>query len=175
MLRRPLFLLLLCLPLLTGCLYSREIAGTKRAIERELPEVRLDREMVVSVGPFGMGFARLFAGIADEDEARTYLRDVRRVKVGVYTVSGLTSLDDFDPAGLRRFRDDWDVAVKIRDDDQFTWILYRPEVDTVRDLYVLVLDDEELVMARVKGNLDRLVANVMADHAPLTDLDGAGL
>lgn len=170
--------LLLCLPLLTGCFYSREMVGTKRAIERELPDVELDREVTLSVGPLALRFTRFVTGfVRDEDAqmARAYLRDISRVKVGVYDVAYLPTLDDFDPMRLRRFRDDWEVAVKVREDDQFVWVLYRPERDTVRDLYVLVLSEDELVMARVKGHLNRLVARVMEDHHPLTEMDWAGL
>ena len=36
------------------------------------------------------------------------------------------------------------------------------------DLYVVVLADEELVLARVQGHLNRLLARVMEDHSDLT-------
>ena len=50
------------------------------------------------------------------------------------------------------------------------WVLYREGYDTVRDLYVLVLSEEELVIASVQGRLDALLQQVVADHGPFTSL-----
>jgi hypothetical protein len=161
--------ILLAAILLSGCLYSREIARTRRDIERQYPEARFDREIVLSLGPGSIHLLRFLTGIVPEDNtemARAYLRDISRVKVGVYRVENLPALNDIDLTRLQRFgpEDGWKQAARLVDEDQVTWLMYRERQDTVRDLYILTLDGEELVLVRLKGRLSRLLERAMKDH-----------
>jgi hypothetical protein len=151
-----------------GCFYSREIAHTRRDIEALYPGVRFEREAVVSVGPGTMhGLSRL-TGLVPEYYSRLvsgYLDEIEQIKVGVYRTYGLPPLDAVDLPRLHRFEDQgWLMAVKSLEDDTAVWVLYRERHGTVRDLYVLVLTEEELVLARVQGHLNRLLEQVMADY-----------
>lgn len=168
-----LVVLLLTIPL-TGCFYSREIAGTRKAIERQYPGAEFDREVVVSVGPLSMRALGFIARLVPEDEAQmvaSYLREISRVKVGVYNTTYLPALDAFDPLDLPRFeRAGWEVGVKVRDEHEAMWLLYRERRGVMRDLYLVVLNEDELVLTRVRGHLNRLFERAMADHAHLLDL-----
>ncbi len=161
-------ILLLAAVSLTGCVYSREIAQTRRDLERHYPEADFDRQIIINLGPRSLHTFGWLAGLAPEDEAqmaRDYLYEIDRVKVGIYQVDSMPDLDDFDPPSIRRFeRDGWEVAVKAQEDDGVVWVLYRERYDQVRDIYAIVLSDEELVLARVKGHLNRLLEKVMDDH-----------
>ena len=175
--RRSILLALILLTFsvsVTGCFYSREISQTRRDLERHYPEARFDQEVVVSLGPASLRTLGWLIGLAPEEEAqmaKDYLHEIDRVKVGVYKVEYLPDLDEFDPPSLRRFRDDgWEVAVKTRDEDGIVWVMYREERNTVRDIYTIVLTDEDLVLARVKGHLNRLLEKVMQDHYELRNL-----
>ena len=164
----PLIVLLFVLPL-TGCFYSREIAQTRRDIERQVPGAAFEREMVVNLGPVSLRTLRWLAGRSSDDDARQarlYLNDLRRVKVGIYRTEHLSpTLDALDLPHFRRFeRKGWELALSVREDDEAVWVYYRERHGTVRDLYVVALDDEELVLARVKGHLGRLVTRVMRDE-----------
>jgi hypothetical protein len=89
----------------------------------------------------------------------------------VYKTEFLPNLDDFDPPSLDRFkRDGWEMAVKTQEDNEVVWVLYKERHGVVRDLYAIVLSEDELVLARVKGHLDRLLAKVMEDQIHLRDL-----
>ncbi len=157
-----------------GCFYSRELSQTRRDLERHYPEARFHQEIVVSLGPASLRTIGWLVGLAPEEEAqmaRDYLHEIDRVKVGVYSVEYLPNLDEFDPPSLRRFRDDgWEVAVKAREEDEIVWVMYREEHNAVRDIYVIVLSDENLVLARVKGHLNRLLEKVMEDHYEIRNL-----
>ena len=61
-------------------------------------------------------------------------------------------------------KDDWEMAVRVNEDDESVWILYRERDDTVKDLFVVVLDDQELVLVQAEGQLDRLMEKALADH-----------
>ncbi len=157
---------------LSGCLFSREIANTRRNIERAYPDLRLERQIVLNLGPMSLRTLRWIAGMVSGEEvemAARYLRDVSRVKVGVYRSENPFALDAFDVSRVR-FDEGWKAAVKTQDDDSRVWVLYRDEGDTVRDLYVVVLDDEDLAIARVRGNVGRLLTRVMKDHVDLPAL-----
>lgn len=172
--RRFCLLALLLAPLLSGCLYSREIAGTRRDIERAYPEARFDREMVVSLGPLSLRTISWITGMVDDEEARMardYLRTMQRIKVGVYRTEQMPDLETLEMPELRRFkRNGWETALRFRDEGEMGWVFYRPYRDTVRDLYVVVFSEEELVLARVRGHLNELLARVMEDQAGFTDL-----
>lgn len=170
--RSPTLSVLLLLSVtLTGCFYSREIAHTRRDIER-FTQADFDRTFVVSLGPISLRTLGWISGLVREDEvrmARSYLREISRVKVGVYHTDFGFAYDKVDLANLPRFEEKgWEVAVRFREEDEFGWVLYREHRGTVRDLYIVVLSDEELVLARVQGHLNRLLARVMEDHSDLT-------
>ncbi|GAB5519096.1 MAG: hypothetical protein RhofKO_13470 [Rhodothermales bacterium] len=159
--------------MISGCFYSREISQTRHDLERTYPDLELDQQVVFSMGPLGLRTVGWIAGFVPEEEAQMasrYVREIQRVKVGVYEVDRIGDLRDFDPASLRRFeRGGWEVAARIHEDDELVWVMYRERHDTVRDLYVVVLDGDELVLARVQGRLNRLMEQVMQDHTVFAD------
>ena len=164
----------LLVTLLTGCLYSREIAGIRGDIEKQYPEATLEREVVFSIGSGTLGAVGWIAGRVPEEEAQmasAYLDEIDRIKVGVYNVHDLPALDDVELARLKRFeKNGWEVAVKSREEDQVVWVLYRDYFDRVRDIFVLSLDQEDLVIVRIEGYLDRLLEKVVQDHATVDGL-----
>ncbi|MEX0601037.1 MAG: DUF4252 domain-containing protein [Rhodothermales bacterium] len=161
---------LLLLPL-AGCFFSREIANTRRDIQKAYPDLQLERQIVLNLGPLSLSTLGWMAGLANDDDvdmARRYVKDVRRVKVGVFRAEHPGALKELD-FGRFGFEEGWEVAVKSRQDGERVWVLYRADAETVEDLYVVVLGDEELVVARLSGRLDRLVAGIMKDHGPLEE------
>lgn len=172
---RPALLVAFSALLLTGCLYSREFSDLRRDIEHTYPEADFDREVYVSIGPRFLHSVGWIAGLVPEPEAqmaRDYLYDIRKIKVGVYRTEYLPPLDEVDLPTLQHFTENgWEVAVKVRERDEMIWVLYREQGETIRDLYVVVLSDEELVMTRIEGRLNDLFLKVVADHDFIADID----
>ena len=165
----------LTLPL-TGCFFSREIAETRRDIERAYPDLRLERQIVINLGPASLRTLRWLSSLVPDEEvdmAADYMRDVSRVKVGVYRSENPSQFDAFDAEALD-FDDGWTTAVKSRTEDSRVWVMYRDGGDTVRDLYVVVLGEDDLAIARVRGNLNRLLARIVEDHVDLDRLVSEG-
>lgn len=158
---------LLASMLLSGCIYSREIARTRRQVERQLPDVLLHREMVLNVGPGSLGFMSLLTRLVPDDDARqatALLQDLDRVKVGIYEVENLSDPGLLELPRLERLqRDGWELAVRTREADAAVWVLYRERAGMVRDLYVFSLDKDEFVIARLSGDFQRLLAHLMAE------------
>jgi len=173
----------LCVLLLTGCFYSREIASTKRALEYENPGLDLDRKIIVSLGPLSIGFARLIASVIpvdaeDEtefDQARWYMKYVKRIKVGVYDVNF-----DGDQYSLRLPQElledhmghGWEQLAKVREDGEQVWLFYKSEGDEITELYTVVNSGEELGVAKIKGDFTALIERAVADHVDWTELMG---
>ncbi|MDH3197406.1 MAG: DUF4252 domain-containing protein [Candidatus Krumholzibacteria bacterium] len=149
-----------------GCLWAPELSGIQREIERQLPGADFDKEFALSLGPVTLGLARLVTALVPGgDEARGYLRDVSRVQVAVYNVHSVPSTGSLQmPGRMQRMLDDgWEIAVRAREDDSAVWVLYRIEGDAVRDLCVVALDDEELVLVKARGRLERVVGRALAE------------
>lgn len=152
-----------------GCMWAPELASVCRDIEQQVPGASFDREFAMTLGPVSLAFAKLVtAFIPDAREARGYLRDVSRIEVAVYDVDSMPTVEGVRmPDRLQRMSDEgWETAVKVREDDNVVWLMYRIENDAIREMYVVVLDTDELVLVKARGRLDRLAARALleADH-----------
>ena len=150
----------------SGCLWTPELANVRRDIERQIPQARFDKEIELSLGPLSLAFARLVTRfVPDAREARSYLRDVRRIQIAVYNAQDLPPTSGVEmPAALRELQEHgWVTAVRVRDGEELVWILYRLDKESVRELYVVALDHEELVLVRATGRLESLVARALQE------------
>lgn len=168
-----LLVLLLVATVSTGCIYSREVQHTRRDIERANPDLYLRKRFSANVGPVTIRLARWITSAVDDEDANMaarYLRDIRRVKVGVYAVRG--SVDGIDGISeLRRFqRSGWDLAAHVREDGEDVWLYYRERGDRVTDMYAIVYSDDELVIARLSGRLNDLVEEAVREQSRASEL-----
>jgi hypothetical protein len=149
-----------------GCMWAPELARVCRDIEAQVPGATFDKEFAVSLGPVSLAFARLLTGLVpDAREARGYLRDVSRIQIAVYETDGMPPVSSIHmPRRLQKLADEgWETAVKVREKDSVVWVMYKIDGDTIRDMYVIVLDDSELVMVKARGRLERLAAHALRE------------
>jgi hypothetical protein len=147
--------------------WTPELNRVKDDIASQLPGASFDREFSMSLGPVAIAVARLVTRfVPDAREAQTYLRDVSRVQVAVYNTSSMPRMSSVHmPEALKGLVEEgWEVAVKARQEDGVVWVLYRVEGEAVRELYVVALDDEELVLVKARGRLDQLVARALTER-----------
>ncbi len=165
--------ILILAPALSGCMYSREMAHIRDDIE-EILDARFEREVVVTVGPRSLRAASWITGHVPDiyaQMASDYVREIDRVKVGVYQVRERPSTTELRLDKVPRFkRSGWEVLVRVEDDGDTVWVLYRERYENVRDMLVLVLDSEQLVIARVEGHLNELVRLAVADATFFKDV-----
>ena len=172
-----------CLPLLllfavaaSGCT-SFELTRVRNDLARQMPEAEIGEGYALSFGRFSLGFSRWIASMAaDDDEdgelAQIVLREVRRVQFGHYAVEGAVDASQLTmPARLRHYVEDegWQHLATFREGQEAGWVLYREDADDgITDLFAVVLSDDELVLARLSGDLDDLVVNVLRhEHSRL--------
>jgi len=148
-----------------GCFWAPELAGVRRDIEAQLPDATFDKNIELSLGPLTMKFARLVTGlIPDAREARGYLKDVNRVEIAVYEAHLKEPAPLRTPERLRSLLDDgWELAVRVRETDEAVWLLYRADEESIREVFIVVLNTDELVLVRARGRLERLVAHALRE------------
>jgi hypothetical protein len=157
--------------LLTGCFRARALEKIAEDISWQFPEADFHREFSISLGSMAIGLARLACSFSDETrEARQYMTGIKRVQVAVYKVKHLPSVEDAEmPERLSdMIDDDWEVVIKTSEPDERVWILYREDGKRVSDMHVTVLDEDELVLLRVSGDLDKLLDQALENHHELT-------
>lgn len=158
----------------SGCLWAPDLAMVRRDIERQLPGVSFDKEVELTLGPISLLFARMVTRmVPDAREAGGYLRDISRIELAVYNAEHMPPAQTVTmPEKLQKMQESegWELAVRVRDDDELAWVLYRLDDETVRELYVVVLSDDELVLVKAKGKLERLVARALSESGAVKGL-----
>jgi hypothetical protein len=142
------------------------------AVQQQVPGTNFEREFALSLGPISLGLVRAVVRLVpDAAEAREYLREIRSVKLAVYRV------EDFPPDTSLKMppqletlvaEKGWEVAAKVNQGDEAVWLIYRLQGDTIRDLYIVALGDDELLLVRAHGNIDQLLAKAMREHVAPT-------
>ena len=159
-----LFIAVTCL---SGCLWAPNLERLKNEIQAQIPEAKFDKEVALTLGPVSLGLARIVTGFIPEAKgARGYLKEIRRLELAVYETGYLPSLDDLRlPNQLEemRVREHWQVAAKVREHDQFVWVLYREKDDKIDSLFVFILDKKNFVLARIKGNFEKMALRGLKD------------
>lgn len=151
-----------------GCMWAPDLAMVRRDIERQIPGLSFDKKVELTLGPITLGFVRLVTALVpDARQAAPYLRDVRRVEVAVYEAEtvpdGISRISMPDRVREMTKDEGWELAVKVNEADQAVWVMYKLDDDSIREVYVVVFDSEELVLVHAEGRLERLMARALME------------
>ena len=160
----------------SGCT-SFEMTRLRNHIDRDVPEAEIGKGYAMSFGRFSMGTARTVLALSDDGDestemARALLRHVKKVQVGRYDVHGRVALNDVStPSVFEAYeKRGWIPVVTVREADELVWVMAKEKRDDLRDLLVVVLSDEELLVAKMSGNLTQAVTAAMAESDWASDL-----
>jgi hypothetical protein len=148
-----------------GCVTYRGPRGIETAIEEQMG-VDLEREFGLKLGLCATKLTGTFLA-HESDEDALAIENLTGVGVAVFKVPpGASKAPRLDPArlGLGRF----ETVLNIRDGDGQVLLLTKSKKQTIHEVVFVAADGEEVVVARLRGDLDRLVGQVM--HA--ADEDG---
>ena len=154
-----------------GCVGFRGPADIKRDVERRTAS-DLDREFGISIYPASMVFVRWAVRHADKDDAVS-LRGVKKVQVGVYVRAdeGVRLDRHLVPSDFP----DLTPMVQVREDDERVLVMAEIRDERMRRMIVVVDDLDEVVIVRVKGDLDDMIEDTIrmaldqGDHEDLAD------
>lgn len=127
----------------------------------EIAGVKLRQETGFTVTRSGMWIARKAMKMSGEEEIS--LRGIRRVEVGVYEVKGLRrGIDERVPLTLDDMPKGWHPMVIVEGDDEEIFVMTKHGEDgMIRQLLVVVSEDDEWVLVKIKGKLDHIVEDAM--------------
>ena len=135
--------------LLSGCFHAGDLTQMKRDLERDLPEAHFKRQVQFTIGPMSLGLVRLLSLVAPNiDQQRELLKEIDRVAIAVYENKGRPLFKGNKlPRAIYDLleRGRWQMAVKIREEDELIWVLYQVYNKQIRDLYLVILEDDELI------------------------------
>jgi len=122
------------------------------------------RDIEFSVGAAGLALAGTFVSFADTDVdyADDIIRQVNRVQVGIYEkVDNADEKPDMKLLQeISKLLEDtgWEYIVRTCDHNQMTAVFIRSaETEQISHLFVIALDDNQLVLTEVRGDLDKVV------------------
>lgn len=154
-------LTLVVLVQLTACMSfsDRPFRPARNSLAEQMPDITLEKAFAISVGS---GFLGLL-NVITMDEAE--LSDLDHVQVAVYNVDTggqLLDFNDIDFSETLRSRGanlHWETIVKVRDEGEQVWVLVGMDLerDSLDAVSVFVLDNDELVMINVDGDLNDMV------------------
>lgn len=179
--RRPILTLPVLLLVLgsVSCWDGPGVDAVRRAVEAQVPEARYEQDVHVRLGRLTTGLARWITNMAlDEEEdadVLTLVNSVRRVEVAVFLNRSSLTEHYYDgvslPRSLRRMlaREGWSVMAESREAGSLAWVLVNQETTrhgkpSIRGLYVVALEPDELAVVRLEGRFDEAFAQVFADH-----------
>jgi len=161
------------------CLFS---SGCYRAVRLEkmgyeildaCPDARFKKDVSISIGGMSWGLLKNVAMSVEKDdhEIQTYVGNLSKIEVVVYEASGIYK-DDMRPIGeivKESLGDDWQLMVKTAEDDELVWIHYREDNQSIREMNIVVYDNDEFVIVRLAGNLDEIMEVALEEHGNFTD------
>lgn len=159
--------LVLAATLLTGCFSfsDRPFRPVRNEIVQQLPGISLEREMAFSIGSLMFDLIDLIAIGVDVDISK-----MTKAQVVVYTVNGLaegnTSFEDLDFERTLLAKDNslsWETIVKVREPQEHIWVLVGMDErhNTLEAISVFALEQNELVLVNVNGNLGEMLEFAM--------------
>jgi len=140
----------------SGCMAYRGPIGVEDALERSLG-ADLHREVGIKLGPISTQLVASFSSDGGDFE----LRDVTSIGVAVYEIAPgpHENRKPLKPSELGG--SGWTTMLDARDHGDQVILLAKPKHGTIREMLLLAVDDDEVVVARLTGRLDRLIAHAM--------------
>jgi len=154
----------------SGCIEVNSDFGNIRNSLLKNMNGRFERDIEFSVGSLGIKIAKSFVKFADtEEDIDGMLNQVSHVQIGVYSIK---EHNRFQPSmlGLKQLcmelqKDGWQYIVKNINDDEITTVfLNRNNDGQLNRLLVVNYSDDELVLAELTGNLEKLIQHAIKDN-----------
>lgn len=158
-------LLVVCMVALTSCMSfsDRKMRPVRNSIEEQLPEIRLEKEFAISMGG-GLFDILDIVTLNDAD-----LSAMDHVDVAVYSVYGrgqevnFARLNFEETLFAKNRRLTWETIVKVRQEEEQVWVLVGMDLkkDSLEAVAVFVLNQEELVLINVDGDMQQMLEFAM--------------
>jgi hypothetical protein len=144
--------------LAAGCMTYRGPRGVEATIERKA-QVELHRETGLKLGPVSTKIATSILHHYDGDQD---FRELSGIGVAVFEVTGRTGASAQPITAKDLGVEGWRPMIESRSDDEQLLVLAKTGGGEIREMMFLSIDGDEVVVARLKGHLDRLIEKTVA-------------
>lgn len=154
--------ILLIALLFTGCFgVDRSFRGVRDYVLAS-SENQFDREFEFSFGSATIGMAEIAVNFADTEEpVGEILSEINSVQVGVYKntsyVKNKSNFEELKFLTNKMKKAGWDCIVRSIERDEMAAIFVRVHDDELNQLFVISINDDEIVLAEVLGNLHKVI------------------
>lgn len=148
----------------------------KRVRDNVLVNIDGKTEKVIefSLGPSGMMFASIITSLAVEEQyVDDLIRQITKIQVGVY------ERKNFSASSFRMLRDlssemseqGWDYLVRSYDHGNLTAVFTQSDdSDNIHSLFIVALENDEMFLVELKGNLSRMIEIAVRENGLKFDL-----
>jgi hypothetical protein len=123
--------------------------------------VKLGHEFSITVNRGGMWMARKGLKWSGEDDIS--LKGIRHVDVGIYEPDGLRKGFEAPRSVHPDYFKGWQTLARVQEDGENVLVMTREKSEKVKGLLVVVTESDEWVIVRVKGNLNAILEEALAD------------
>jgi len=148
-----------------GCV-NNEFNYIERSLRRQLEPADLKTNFKLSLGPISMSAIRGIVSFTDADQmAIKHLKNIRKVQVGVYELhdGNVENIKLEVPANavskLKKLG--WEVFVRVKEKDESVVLLYKDLGRNYGSMYVLTINESEVVIVEVVGNLENIIEEAL--------------
>ena len=163
------FLLILLLSIfLSGCIgINGEFAEIRNEVIKNFGR-EFKSEVQFSIGSAGIIVSSWFVdAAADKDIATDIIHDVSSVQVGVYKKlrgNDTPNMNTLREIELKMSESGWKSIVKTCDKDELAAVYIRKDrSETLNRLFVISMEDNELVLVEVEGDLKEAISTVIRE------------
>lgn len=168
--RASLALALLALSTSSCVMQAGSLDLTRINLEEQLPGARFDSEVQMTLGRMSLGLTRAIVNAVDDEEADEgleLLRKIRKVELAVYRTEALPSVRQATfviPHERRLKKKGWQTVVEIAEDNSASWVMMRQTKGKIRGMMVGALDNDELVLVKLTGDIQEIYEKLITDH-----------
>jgi hypothetical protein len=146
----------------SGCMTYRGPYGVEATIERKA-QVTLHRESGFKLGPISTKIATSILHRYGDDQD---FRDLSGIGIAVFEVTRHTGASAQPITAKDLGVEGWQPMIENRSDGDQLLVLAKSRDGEIREMMLVSIEDDEVVVARLKGHLDRLIAKTLsaADH-----------
>ncbi|MBU0475609.1 MAG: DUF4252 domain-containing protein [Bacteroidetes bacterium] len=148
--------------LFTGCIGVDRSFRSIRNYVLESSGGKFEKEFEFSLGSITIGMAEIVVNMADTDEPiEEILSEIDNVQVGVYNnISGTkikSNLEELKFLTNKMKNAGWDCIVRSLNKNEMTAVFVRFYEDKLNQLFVISLNNNEMVIVEILGNLNKVI------------------
>jgi hypothetical protein len=161
---------LLCfgVAVVASCFTRPEFTDVSSAIRAQITPIRLTTTVQLRIGSLLLSTANLALKLIPANhEAAAYVREIRSLQIGVYAMQSTDALPRMvlpPEVGQHLTEAGWEPFVRVRQEGLQASLFYKQITPHVAGVYVVVVEQEHVVVIEIQGALDKIIEKALQYH-----------